>query len=197
MLHHFEKKSLTNLDPAINKECTFSTIKIPEIIFESNNLDVPKSNEFTDKTKIMQAKPFMDSEYDSCTSISSNKSCNSKSSDDVFHSCESLSEILDSSSELDESKNSLMQSNQSLCEVNSSVDLNSSITENVDYPNEAKIAISNVSIKSQQQYVTLSFPVNLVPKKVLKNIKLHAMIKVGLIPHVLPHLSHVLYMDTI
>ncbi|GIX91978.1 hypothetical protein CDAR_115041 [Caerostris darwini] len=150
MLHHFEKKSVTNLDPAINfvnKECTFSTIKIPEIIVESNNLDVPKSNEFTDKTKIMQAKPFMDSEYDSCTSISSNKSCNSKSSDDIFHSCESLSEIMDSSSELDESKNSLMQSNKSLCEVNSSVDLNSSITENVDYPNEAKIAISNVRYK--------------------------------------------------
>ncbi|GFU31431.1 uncharacterized protein NPIL_147111 [Nephila pilipes] len=90
---------------ATKEETTEVKSHIQEKILAKNIDSVisKKSNEFLCDSVIKSGKTFLDTGSESCTSLSSYKSCNSKGSDDAFYSCESLSDAFESDLEANES----------------------------------------------------------------------------------------------
>lgn len=273
-------KSLPNDDKNVSFSNEIAWPKLhgkEKICFKSMDCVASKSSNKLQCDNIIQGKTFLDSGHESCTSLSSYKSCHSKSSDDVFYSCESLSDGFHSDLETNEStifkyksksahfceiddEDSFINTNVALRNSHSSEEKSCVQSENnfsknivfnlngesvrlhnqegkyfrlgcssilksknnrkrkirITLPSrsshctscqkqvqEITASISTISesniyfcFKENEQSVTLGFPKYLVPEDILTNIKLKSIIKVGILPNILLHLSLVLYVGS-
>ncbi|PRD26362.1 UNVERIFIED_CONTAM: hypothetical protein NCL1_38326 [Trichonephila clavipes] len=277
----FSKDLVKNL-PNDDKNLIYTDEKILESeLHTKEEISIKDIDCVTSKTSIksqcdnilLQKKQFLDTGHESCSSLSSFKSCHSKSSDDVFYSCESLSDGMETNESTifkynsksanfcgtgDDDSIIIRVTNSDSSEGKSSVQKENSLSENyvhnsnvvcvrlhnqderyfrpkcaqflksknirkrkfrVAFPSqisycmscqkkqlqEITASISTISesniyfcIKdsNQKESVTLGFPKCLVPEDVLTNIKLKSIIKAGIIPNMLLHLSLVLYIGS-
>ncbi|GFR21125.1 uncharacterized protein TNCT_523131 [Trichonephila clavata] len=283
--YSFLSEDLVKSLPSDDKNLIFTKKKIPqselhtreEILAEDKScVSSKKSVKYQLDNILLQNKNFLDTGHGSCTSLSSYKSCHSKSSDDAFYSCESLSDGFQSdmgtnestifryrsksvsfSETRDNGNFTISVANSNSSKEKFSVQEENSFSENfvhnsntmcirhhnqderyfglrcstflksknirkrkfrVAFPSqisyctscqkqlqEITASISTVSesniyfcIKdgNQRDSVTLGFPKCLVPEDILTNIKLKSIIKVGIIPNMLLHLSLVLYIGS-
>ncbi|GBM05032.1 hypothetical protein AVEN_60224-1 [Araneus ventricosus] len=133
-----------------------------EILIESKDSCLSeKAGDARFDTALLQVKPFTEQGHGSCISINSYKSCNSKSSDDVFYSCESDSDSEKNENSIPSQSNSIHLFKENDCrnaaincnEVNDSLPLaEKSCDSSIEAKDIPKITLSTLSKKYTEKW---------------------------------------------